>query len=78
MALTLSSALGGGACDPGDPYQGAVKLTPKAGIEAKFTAGKIDGGEDVEIPLAVSIPRSIFDIPDPLTQTSTNRVSPSH
>lgn len=62
MALTLSSALSGGACDTGDPYQGAVKLTPQAGIEAKFTAGKIKGDTDVDITLGVSICPSMLEI----------------
>ena len=78
MALTLSSALGGGACDTDDPYQGAVKITPQAGIEAKFTAGKIKGDNDVDITLGVSISPSILETLDPLTESWTNRAPPSH
>lgn len=69
MALTMGLALGGGACDTGDPYQGAVKLTPQAGIEATFTAGKIKGDKDVDITLGVRIPPSMLDIPDPLIES---------
>lgn len=69
MALTLISALGGGACDTGDPYQGAVKLTPQAGIEAEFTAGKIKGDKDVDITLGVSISPSMLGILDPLIES---------
>lgn len=66
MRLTMRLALGGGACETGDPYQGAVKLTPQAGIEASFTAGKIKGDKDVDITLGVSIKPSTLEIPDPL------------
>lgn len=62
MVLTLSSALG-------DPYEGALKLTPQAGIEAKFTAGKTKGDKDVDITLGVSILPSMLDISGLLTES---------
>lgn len=52
--LTLRAAPNGDACDTGDSYQEALKLSPQAGIEASFTAGKIKGGKDVDITLGVS------------------------
>lgn len=66
--LTLRVAPDGGACEPGDSYQGALKLTPQAGIEASFTAGKIKGGKDVDITLGVSI-SPILEIPDLLSES---------
>lgn len=78
IRLTLRLALGGGACETGDTFQGAVKLTPQAGIEASFTAGKIKGDKDVDITLGVSIERPALEIPDLLTEPLTNRARPSH
>ena len=66
--LTLRAAPDGDACDTGDSYQEALKLSPQAGIEASFTAGKIKGGKDVDITLGVSI-SLILEIPDLLTES---------
>lgn len=42
---------GGGACKPGDKYEVGVKITPSWGYEIKFTAGKINGKQNVDVTL---------------------------
>ena len=58
MILTLVPAQGGGACEKGDQYEGALKLRPSWGFEIKFQAGKIGGKQPVDVTLGVSIPES--------------------
>lgn len=75
--LTLRAAPDGGACESGDSYQGALKLTPQADIEASFKIGKTKGGKDVNICLDVSI-SPILVIPDLLTDLEpTERALPT-
>ncbi|KAL2045366.1 hypothetical protein ABVK25_012170 [Lepraria finkii] len=51
---------GGGACDKGDEYQQAVRARFSWGYELKFTAGKINGEQNVDVTLGSSS-RTIFD-----------------
>lgn len=54
MILTPVPAQGGGACEKGDQYEGALKLRPAWGFEIKFQAGKIGDKQPVDVTLGVS------------------------
>lgn len=55
LRLTFT-APGGGACHKGDVYQQAVRARLSWGYELKFTAGKINGEQDVDVTLGVRLP----------------------
>ena len=50
----IKSAPGGGACKKGDPYEMALRFRASWGCELKFTAGRINGEQKVDITLGVS------------------------
>ncbi len=57
LRLTFT-APGGGACHRDDEYQKAVRARLSWGYELKFTAGKINGEQAVDVTLGVRLPQT--------------------